>query len=146
VGGAAGQLGDRERDAAGQRVDLLDERGVGMRHVAGDERGRGDAIQRRELEVDGVVAGQQAVPGAGEARCMRRWTMADGDDDVLVDAGAGQVVEEAQAGVVGVEVGDVLPAFVETEELEVELVELLAAGCYPVRVRVLRQQFASVEP
>ena len=28
--------------------------------------------------------------------------MADGDDDALVDAGTGQVVQKAQAGVVGV--------------------------------------------
>ena len=75
---------------------------VGIGNVAGDERGGGGPVERRELEVDGVVAGHQAVPGFREGRCVWRWAMADGDDDALVEAGAGQVVQQAQAGVVGV--------------------------------------------
>ena len=67
VGGAAGQLGDGEWDACGERVDLLDEGLVGIGNVAGDERGGGGPVERRELEVDGVVAGHQAVPGFREA-------------------------------------------------------------------------------
>ena len=51
---------------------------------------------------------------------------------------------EVGAFVAGVEVGDVLPAFVEAEELEVELVELLAARCRPVLVAVLREQLAAI--
>ena len=68
VGGAAGQLGYGEGDARGQRVDLLDEGFVGIGNVAGDERGGGRPVERRELEVDGMVAGHQAVPGFGEGR------------------------------------------------------------------------------
>ena len=89
MGGAAGQLGNHERDANGEGVDLLDEGLVGIGNMAGDERGGGCAIERRELEVEGVVAGHQAVPGFREGRCMRRRSVADGDDDALVEAGAG---------------------------------------------------------
>src|SRR5207249_525148 len=59
---AAGQLGNGEWDACGHRVDLLDEGVVVIGYVAGDERAGAGPIERRELEVDGVVAGHQAVP------------------------------------------------------------------------------------
>jgi len=60
----------------------------------------GGLVEANELEVDGVVAGHQAVPRLREGRCVWRRSMPDGDDDALVEAGAGQVVQQAQAGVV----------------------------------------------
>jgi hypothetical protein len=51
---------------------------------------------------------------------------------------------EVGAFVARIEVGQVLPAFVETEELEVELAELLATRCRPVLVGVLGEQFPAV--
>ena len=102
MGGAAGQLGHDEGDARGECVDLLDEGVVGIGNVASDERGGGRPVERRELEINGVVAGHQAVPGFGEGLGVWRRAMAEGNDDVLVDAGASQVMQETQAGVVGV--------------------------------------------
>ena len=48
------------------------------------------------------MAGHQAVPGFGERRGVWRRAMANGNHDVVVEAGAGQVVQQAQTRVVGI--------------------------------------------
>ena len=102
VGGAARELVHRERDAAAERRDLLDELGGGLGDMATDERRDVVVAERTELELGGSMPVDQALARLGE--CVAHGSRAVGEHDAhaLVARRPGDVVHEAQAGVIGV--------------------------------------------
>ena len=61
----------RERDAAAERGDLLDQLGRGIGDVAGNEGRDVVLVEGRELDVGHAVAGDQAVAGLGQGVAQR---------------------------------------------------------------------------
>ena len=102
VGRAAGELVHRERDATPERRDLLDQLGGRLGDVAADERRDVVVVERAELELGRAVAVDEALAGLGQRVGHRRRPMGEHDAHPLVVRRAGDVVQEAQAGVVGV--------------------------------------------
>ena len=103
VGGAAGELVHRERDAAAERRrSASTSSAVGFGDVAADERRHVVVVERTELELGRSMPVDQALACLGQRVGQRRRPVGEHDAHPLVVRRAGDVVEQPQAGVVGV--------------------------------------------
>ena len=97
-----GELGHQERDAPAQRRDQLDQLGRGVGDVTADER-RGVAVgERAEPELGRAVPVDEASPGRLQRARRRNRAVREHDAHPLAARRPGEVVQQAQAAVVGV--------------------------------------------
>ena len=101
-GRPAGQLGHRERHAAGDGGDLLDQLLVGLGDVATDQTGHRALVEGSQLGHHRALARHEALAHLQERRTDGVEPVGHHQGHTLVRRGPGEVVEEAQAGLVGI--------------------------------------------
>ena len=101
-GRPAGQLGHRERHATGDGGDLLDQLVVGLGDVATDQAGHRLLVEGSQLGHHRTLARHEALTHLQERRTDGVEAVRHHQGHAVVRRGPGEVVQEAQAGLVGI--------------------------------------------
>jgi hypothetical protein len=93
---------DRERHAAAEGRDLVHLLGRGRGDVPSDEPRDALPVEGTEHDLGGAVAVEEALAGLGQDLAQRARPVGEDEADAVLTGRPGQVVQQAQAGVVGV--------------------------------------------
>ena len=96
------QLQHGERDPGAEGVDPIQHVRRRLPNVAPDQRGDVGRIERLEIDGDGGLAIEEATHHVVQRVVVELRPVGEEDAQPLLVAGAGEIVKEAQAGVVGV--------------------------------------------